>query len=310
VTVCSASAGTTCASIYVTVTSALSTIILSQNTVSLVPGEKILISIIGGDAKTTIYSNSNPSVVTTFLNTSGNGVVLTGGTTSGTAVITICPTDTYSSKCSALLVTVKEAATNATIILPTSSSCIKLLRADGDSKVYLIKDGTKQRIKTEAEFNTAGYHWSDVMVTTSASIAAYPDAAITATPATTPAVCPKLLRADGDNKVYLIKDGTKQWIKTEAEFNTAGYHWSDVILTTNANMASYPDVLISPVVKVKVVKTPTLRVRQLNTTKSNVLGSVNENEIFTVLQENNGWYKIKTSTGITGWISGAYAVKL
>jgi uncharacterized protein YgiM (DUF1202 family) len=75
-------------------------------------------------------------------------------------------------------------------------------------------------------------------------------------------------------------------------------------------MASYPDVLISPVVKVKVVKTPTLRVRQLNTTKSNVLGSVNENEIFTVLQENNGWYKIKTSTGITGWISGAYAVKL
>ncbi|MBU4056768.1 SH3 domain-containing protein, partial [Patescibacteria group bacterium] len=97
-------------------------------------------------------------------------------------------------------------------------------------------------------------------------------------------------------------------IQTAAEFNAAGYKWADVVETTPAIVAGYPDAAIA-VVTVKVVNTSTLRVRASNTTASAISGKVSLNETFTVLEEKSGWYKIKTKTGITGWISGAYAVK-
>ncbi|MBU4368239.1 SH3 domain-containing protein, partial [Patescibacteria group bacterium] len=170
----------------------------------------------------------------------------------------------------------------------------------GDYKVYVIKDGAKQWIQTATEFNAAGYKWADVVETTPAIVAGYPDAAIAAAAA--------LYRAAGDYKVYVIKDGAKQWIQTAAEFNAAGYKWADVVETTPAIVAGYPDAAIA-VVTVKVVNTSTLRVRASNTTASAISGKVSLNETFTVLEEKSGWYKIKTKTGITGWISGAYAVK-
>ncbi|MBU4056751.1 SH3 domain-containing protein, partial [Patescibacteria group bacterium] len=60
---------------------------------------------------------------------------------------------------------------------------------------------------------------------------------------------------------------------------------------------------------VKVVNASVLRVRAANTTASGILGKVTRNETFTILEEKNNWYKIKTKTGTTGWISGAYAKK-
>ncbi len=114
-----------------------------------------------------------------------------------------------------------------------------------------------------------------------------------------------LYRADGDNKVYVVKNNIKQWIKTAEEFIAAGYKWSDIVVTTPAAVAAYSDGTIA-IVKVKVANTSTLRVRKSNTTASAILGKVKKNETFTVLEEKSGWYKIATSDGAIGWISGAY----
>ncbi|MDO8582208.1 MAG: SH3 domain-containing protein [bacterium] len=245
VSVCATSAGTTCASLYVTVSPALSTVILSANTIALTLGEKKIVSIVGGNSKTTVYANSNTAVVSTFLSSDGAAIVLTGGTTVGTSVVTVCPTDAYSSKCATVSATVNTttiAVPNSTVITPPAISGVTLLRAEGDSKVYVVKDGKKQ------------------------------------------------------------------WIKSAAEFNAAGYKWSNIVVTTSTALAAYPDMTVV-IVKVKIVGTPVLRVRQLNNTKSTVVDGVKKDEIFDVLKEESGWYKIKTSIGITGWISGTYAMK-
>src|SRR5680860_298435 len=192
----------------------------------------------------------------------------------------------------------------STTTTPTTSTDA-LYRAEGDTKVYAIKDGKKQWIQSAEEFAAAGYSWSDVVVTTSEKVESYADVSTTTAPTTSTV---ELYRAEGDTKVYAVKDGKKQWIQSAEEFNTTGYKWSDVVVTTSEKVASYPDGVVA-VTKVKVVDTPTLRLRQSNTTSSDILGSVRLDEIFTVLDEKAGWYKIITTEGITGWISGAYATK-
>ena len=238
VSVCSASGNSVCSSLYVTVGAALPAITFSQNNISLTPGAKSMVAISGGSTSNTIYSNSKPNVASASLASSGSVILLTGGSVAGSTVITICPAATYSSQCAILDVSV-HINTTTTPATPASPSGVTLYRAAGD------------------------------------------------------------------NRVYVIKSGKKQWIKTEAEFNSAGYKWSDIVVTTSAVLNSYPDA--SVVVKVKIINTSTLNVRKSNTTKSNIVASVNKNEVFTVLEKNSGWYKIKTSSGVTGWISGSYA---
>ena len=197
VAVCSTSAGSTCASIYVTVTASLSTLILSQDTASLTPGSKVLISITGGSSATTINSNTNPTVATATLSSNGGGVVVSGGTTAGTTVITVCPTDTYTSKCTSIRATTTVAASIGT------------------------------------------------------------------TPATLPTV------------------------KTPVA----------------------PLAKAVALAKVKITGTLMLNVRKSNSTKSSVVTTVNKDQVFTVLEEKGGWYKIQASAKVAGWVSGAYAVK-
>lgn len=184
---------------------------------------------------------------------------------------------------------------------PNANSGVTLYRVEGDNKVYVIKDGKKSHVKSAEEFTAVGYKWSNIVVVASTVLAGYPDKDAISSGAT-------LYRAEGDAKVYVIKDNVKQWIKTAEEFNAAGYKWSDIVVTAPSLIASYSDGTAA-IVKVKVVGTASLRVRKSNTTASSVLGNVKKNAIFTALEEKSGWYKITTSNGIVGWISGAYAVK-
>jgi hypothetical protein len=177
---------------------------------------------------------------------------------------------------------------------PAAPSGVTLYRAQGDPRVYVIKDGKKQWIKTPEEFNAAGYKWSDISEVTPGTIAAYPDVSII------------LIRATGDTKVYVVENGQKQWIKTAEEFNAAGYKWSDISEVAASALTAYLDV---GTMIVKIINTPTLRVRQSNTTQSSILSNVKRNETYAVIEEKNGWYKIKTAAGIVGWISGLYAEK-
>ncbi|MBS4538290.1 SH3 domain-containing protein, partial [Clostridium sp. D2Q-11] len=55
------------------------------------------------------------------------------------------------------------------------------------------------------------------------------------------------------------------------------------------------------------VSTSILNVRERPITSSSKISQVLSGQVFTVLDESNGWYKIKTST-VTGWIHGGYVV--
>jgi len=184
---------------------------------------------------------------------------------------------------------------------PAAPSGVTLYRIEGDNRVYVVKDGKKNWIKTADEFNADGYKWKDIVVTTPAVVDAYPDAAAAPSGVT-------LYRAEGDSKVYAVRDNIKQWIKTADEFNADGYKWADIIVTTPAAVASYSDGVIGSET-IKIVNTASLRVRKSNSTRSAVLGNVKRNETFVVLEQNGGWYKIQTSNGVIGWVSGIYAVK-
>lgn len=117
-----------------------------------------------------------------------------------------------------------------------------------------------------------------------------------------------LYRASGDIKVYIIENGFKRWIKTAEEFIASGYDWSKISETSADVLALYPDA-IAAAARIKI-NTGALRVRSIGSTSGAILGSVLWGEIYIVLEEKSGWYKITTSKGITGWVMGIYVVKL
>ncbi len=111
ISVCSATAGTTCASLYATVGSSLSPISFTQSnipltSVSLNVPQTSLISVRGGSGSNNfISSNSNPNVVNASLSSNDSVLLLTSGTTSGNSVLTIC-SSVYTTTCGVLNVTV------------------------------------------------------------------------------------------------------------------------------------------------------------------------------------------------------------
>ena len=62
---------------------------------------------------------------------------------------------------------------------------------------------------------------------------------------------------------------------------------------------------------VLILQTPNgfLRVREEPSTSTAEVARVKPGETYDVLEEQSGWYKISTSDGIEGWISGTYAQK-
>lgn len=62
---------------------------------------------------------------------------------------------------------------------------------------------------------------------------------------------------------------------------------------------------------VEVLDTPTgfLNVRQEASTSAEILTKINPGELYSLLDENNGWFKIVYEDSKEGWISGQYAKK-
>ena len=42
----------------------------------------------------------------------------------------------------------------------------------------------------------------------------------------------ELIKADNNNKVYVISDGNRRWIKTETAFVKFGYKWDNIVMTS------------------------------------------------------------------------------
>lgn len=167
----------------------------------------------------------------------------------------------------------------------------------GDHRVYVVKNGKKNWVKTEAEFKANCYNWADVQTASAALLAKYPDAQ---------ALVDALMKAVGDPRVYIVKNGKKKWIKTAEEFNANGFDWKNVQEVTPDTLAAYSDEDLAAAL-VKIVNALNLRVRNANTTAGAVLDTVKKGEVYTIVEKKNGWYKIKTKKGKEGWISGNYA---
>jgi len=102
----------------------------------------------------------------------------------------------------------------------------RLIRAQGDSKVYYItSNGQKKWIVNEAVFNSYSNRWDDIVEVSAEELNLYPSV--------------NLLRAQGEEKVYLIENLTKRWIKTANIFVSKGYKWENIDVVNKTEIAAY-----------------------------------------------------------------------
>ncbi len=152
-----------------------------------------------------------------------------------------------------------------------------LLRAEGDTRVYAIRDNRKLWIPTPEVFTGAGYDWStiqEVSFVDLSSIASRnlvrvkdkPEVHVIRGDKRRHIITPEafesegyrwgdvasvtsyelswftettLLRAQDDSKVYLIRGHEKEWIQTEELFLDSGYNWNEVLEVSPAVLNEY-----------------------------------------------------------------------
>ncbi len=136
---------------------------------------------------------------------------------------------------------------------PISVSDGSLIKAQGDSKVYLI-DGNQLRLIPSAEaMQSLGYSWSDIQQVNSAFISQYAQGSqlnVGGGPTTNGTTSPcaslpysnnSLLKTASSPKVYLVDTCQRRWIPTAEVFNANGHQWKDIKETTGADINLYQD---------------------------------------------------------------------
>ncbi|OGD34053.1 hypothetical protein A2988_01030 [Candidatus Azambacteria bacterium RIFCSPLOWO2_01_FULL_46_25] len=71
-------------------------------------------------------------------------------------------------------------ATQATAALAATPSGVLLVRVAGDPRVYVVKDGKRQWIRSPEEFAQGGYDWKAIVAISAAQLAAYPEGSVSA----------------------------------------------------------------------------------------------------------------------------------
>ncbi|MBI5621695.1 hypothetical protein HY933_02425 [Candidatus Falkowbacteria bacterium] len=102
-----------------------------------------------------------------------------------------------------------------------------LIKADNDSKVYVIAGGSRYWIPTAAVFEDLGYRWHQIKVVSAEFVARHPDGGSW----TKSYVHPDgtLFKYQTYPKVYLLENNTRRWIINEATFLGRGYKWENII---------------------------------------------------------------------------------
>ncbi len=131
---------------------------------------------------------------------------------------------------------------------------------------------------------------------------------------------PVLLKniTESDHEVKVVRQGYKD--KIVRIRTVLGYKLEAVVYlgidsqvaTSSATLISSPSATPSRGKEtVTILDTPTgfLRVRQDPSVNAAEVGRVNPDEVFDLLDEQTGWYKIKLKAGVEGWISAQYAKK-
>ncbi|MEK7154377.1 MAG: hypothetical protein AAB792_02365, partial [Patescibacteria group bacterium] len=104
---------------------------------------------------------------------------------------------------------------------------VKLMRAEGDDKVYYITErGLKRHIPNPTVFLSYDNNWSEIVMVKPFELSAIPDNL--------------LIREEGKPEVYKLEDGTKRWIKTAEVFNWLGYRWNEIAPVNVTELENYP----------------------------------------------------------------------
>ncbi len=115
---------------------------------------------------------------------------------------------------------------------------------------------------------------------------------------------------ESDHEIKLTKNGYKD--KIIRIRTVKGYKLDALIfLGVNAQVSSSSATPAASVAKIIILDTPTgfLRVREEASLSSSQVGQVLPGEKYDLLEEKEGWFKIKTSDTKTGWISSQYSKK-
>jgi hypothetical protein len=91
--------------------------------------------------------------------------------------------------------------------------------------VYIVKRGVKELIKSPQDFAKRGLKWANVQVVAASSVTGLKDTL--------------LVRAKGDSKVYVVKDGTKRLLTRGDLLTGAGYKASDIVQISKSELNSY-----------------------------------------------------------------------
>lgn len=104
---------------------------------------------------------------------------------------------------------------------------IRLIKTADNPKVYLVDSNRRVHIPNEEVFEAGGYKWNNIKIVSQKEMDSIPDTA--------------LIKSPKDAKVYLVKDGTKQWIPNEKTFLDVGLNWSDIILISQPQVEFYQE---------------------------------------------------------------------
>lgn len=165
ISVCSASVGTTCASLYVNVGDALTPITFNKNNVVLKGGESTNVIVSGGTGTgKTLTTNTNPAAIIATLNNDGTILTLTGGTAPGSTAITICSTN-YTSNCASITAlltgssnsntTPSTPADNSNSTTPATPAQTQLQKIMADASNVYQRTGFARNTALEAKVSTA-----------------------------------------------------------------------------------------------------------------------------------------------------------
>lgn len=108
-----------------------------------------------------------------------------------------------------------------------------LVRERNVSRVFLIKEGLRKPIASAALFDKLVYQWDKIIELSPIELSTYllgdfvlyPDGS--------------LVRAEKDEKVYLVSEGGKRHITSAALFNKLGYRWNAINLISPEELGSY-----------------------------------------------------------------------
>lgn len=103
---------------------------------------------------------------------------------------------------------------------------VKLIRAEGDTKIYYITEGgLKRHMPNPTIFLSYGNKWSEVVTVKPFELSAISDNV--------------LLREEGKPGVYKLENGTKRWVKTAEVFNRLGYRWDEIAPVNSTELNDY-----------------------------------------------------------------------